>query len=180
MIYHHLAIDYMKYNLMGVEKKELEEVMMNNLTPILERFFADLEKFTALKNSGKTKIVSNLQKLQKKLTVMQIIKKNFKNAFMIALSRLVEFQFDNFLIEFDRSDQNEVIKKSPGKKITYNQYFNGPERKTWLHIDISNMNLILLNGAVNCIKDRVTRSAIWQKVPKLRSVILMNMEEKDT
>lgn len=149
MIYHHLDINYMKFNLMGVEKKELEEVMMNNLLPILERYFADLEKFTNLKNSGKTKIVSNLQKLQKKLTILQIIKKYLKNAMMIAISRLVEFKFDNFLVEFDRRDQNQVIEKEKGKKLTYNAYFNPPARKTWLHIDISDMNLTLFNGAVD-------------------------------
>lgn len=149
----------MKYNLMGVEKKELEEVMLNNITPILERYFADLEKFTNLKNSGKTKIVSNLQKLQKKLTVIQIIKKYLKNSFMIAFSRFVEFKFDNFIVEFDRRDQNELIKKSPGVKLTYNDYFNPQGRKIWLHIDLTKMNLTLLHGAVTSVHIRAIKSA---------------------
>lgn len=29
---------------------------------------------------------------------------------MIAFSRFVEFKFDNFIVEFDRRDQNELIK----------------------------------------------------------------------
>lgn len=134
---------------MGVEKKDLEEVMMNNLRPVLERYFADLDKFTGLKDSGKTKIVSNLQKLQKKLTVIQIIKRYINNAVLIGMSRIMEFRIENFLVEFDRRDQNELIEKKASKKMTYNQYFNPPQRKIWLEIDISNMSIVMLHGAVS-------------------------------
>lgn len=134
---------------MGVEKKDLEEVMMNNLRPVLERYFADLDKFTGLKDSGKTKIVSNLQKLQKKLTVIQIIKRYINNAVLIGMSRIMEFRIENFLVEFDRRDQNELIEKKASKKMTYNQYFNPPQRKIWLEIDISDMSIVMLHGAVS-------------------------------
>jgi hypothetical protein len=116
---------------------------------VLERYFADLDKFTGLKDSGKTKIVSNLQKLQKKLTVIQIIKRYINNAVLIGMSRIMEFRIENFLVEFDRRDQNELIEKKASKKMTYNQYFNPPQRKIWLEIDISDMSIVILHGAVS-------------------------------
>jgi hypothetical protein len=180
VIYHHLHIDYMKYNLMGVEKKDLEEVMMNNLTPILERYFADLAKFTELKDTGKTKIVSNLAKLQKKLTVGQIIKKYIVNAIWIVASRLLIFRAKKVLFEFDRRDQNEIIEKKKGEKIGYNDYFNLPKRKIWLQIHIGNMNLVLVHGAVDACYTRAISLFSWLTRKVCTSATSMTSERYGT
>lgn len=158
VLYHHVDLNLKEFSILGVTKAELAEVMYQHLTRLLERYFADREAFEALRLKGKVKIESRLQKLSKTQSIIQILKKFVMTTIKILLTRIIEIEMDDILLEFDRRDQNDPITKEKTGMETYNQYFNKPDRKLWMKIECQSVYMNIVHGTVVYFYNRTTNS----------------------
>jgi hypothetical protein len=149
ILYHHVDLNLKEFSILGVTKAELAEVMYQHLVLMIERYFADRQKFEEMRLKGKVKIESRLEKLAKTQSIIQILKKYFMATIKIFLTRIVTVELDNLLLEFDRRDENELVQKEKGDMETYNMYFNKPDRKQWVKFDAQTVAMNIVHGTVN-------------------------------
>ena len=148
LIYNNVEIDYVKHNMIGVDKKEMGEAIHGNLLKILEVYEQDKAKFQHAVDKKYTKAESSLDKLKKRLSILQVLKKYAMNTVWIVFFRCMEIQVNSCIMGFDKKADNpnpEVVEKDRGK---YNAYFNPSNRKVSMRMQYENVQVTMEHGPV--------------------------------
>ena len=149
VIYNCIDIDYEKFNMIGVDKREMGLAIHGNLLKILQFYEADKLKFSEAVQKKHTKTDSSLDKLKKKLSLPQILKKYLVNAATIGFIRFVELRVDHCELDFEKRKDGAADFRLDHRLGTYNAYFYPEGRPLHMKMNFEGVHVLMESGPVS-------------------------------
>ena len=148
VVYNCVDIDYERFNMIGVDKRDMGLAIHGNLLKILRFYEADKLKFSAAVQKKSTKTDSSLDKLKKKLSLPQVLKQYLLNAATIAFIRLVEIRLDRCELDFEKRPDGPCDFSLDPRLCRYNAYFYPEDRPLSMKMTFEGMNVTMEQGPV--------------------------------